>query len=183
MYGHYEFAVVPFGLTNAPIVFMCLMNGIFINYLDKFFIVFLDDILFYSKSEEEHEHHLRLVLQVLREHQLYAKLSKCSFYQERIHFLGHVVSEQGIVVDPENIEAIGGSPAPRNVLEVRSFMGLAGYYKRFIAGFSDIARPITSLQNKGIKFEWTYECEEKFNHQQAGPCHYSDTLLSSETIL
>jgi hypothetical protein len=99
-YGHYEFVVVPFGLTNAPVVFMCLMNDIFINYLDKFVIVFLDDILIYSKFEEEHEHHLRLVLQVLREHQLYAKLSTCSFYKKKIHCLGHIISEQGIVVDP-----------------------------------------------------------------------------------
>jgi hypothetical protein len=162
-YGNYEFVVVPFGLTNAPTVFMCLMNGIFRNYLDKFVIVFLDDILVYSKSEEEHEHHLRLVLQVLREHQLYAKLSKCSFYQEQIHYLGHIISEQGIAVDPEKIEAIRGWPTPRNVSEVRSFMGLVGYYRRFIVGFSKISHPITSLQKKGIKFEWTSECEENFN--------------------
>jgi hypothetical protein len=97
---------------------------IFRNYLDKFVIVFLDDILIYSKSKEEHEHHLRLVLQVLREHQLYAKLSKCSFYQEKIHYLGHIISEQGIAVDPEKIEAIRGWPTPRNVSEIRSFMGL-----------------------------------------------------------
>jgi hypothetical protein len=96
-YGHYEFTVVPFGLSNAPIVFMCLMNGVFRKYLDKFVIVFLDDILVYSKSEEEHEHHLRMVLQVLREHQLYAKLSKCSFYQKQIHYLGHIISKDGIV--------------------------------------------------------------------------------------
>jgi hypothetical protein len=92
-YGHYEFVVVPFGLTNAPTVFKCLMNGIFKNYLDKFFIVFLDDILVYSNSEEEHEHHLRLVFQVLREHQLYAKMSKCYFYQKHIHYVGHIISE------------------------------------------------------------------------------------------
>jgi hypothetical protein len=107
--------VVPFGLSNAPIVFMCLMNGMFKNYLDKFVIVFMDDILFYSKSEEENEHHLRLVLQVMREHHLYANLSNCSFYQEHIHYLGHIISEQGIKVDPEKIEAIRGWPTPRNV--------------------------------------------------------------------
>jgi hypothetical protein len=94
-YGHYEFTVVPFGLSNAPIVFMCLMNGVFRDYLDKFVIVFLDDILVYSKSEEEHEKHLRMVLQVLRENQLYAKLRKCSFYQEQIHYLGHIISRMG----------------------------------------------------------------------------------------
>jgi hypothetical protein len=147
---HYEFTMVPFGLSNAPVVFMCLMNGIFREYLDKFVIVFLDDILIYSKSEEEHEQHLRMVLQVLREHQLYAKLSKCSFYQRQIHYLGHIISEEGIVVDPEKIKSIEGWPTPRNVTEVRSFMGLAGYYKRFIEGFSKIAHPITSLQKKGV---------------------------------
>jgi hypothetical protein len=146
---------VPFGLTNAPVVFIFLMNGIFRNYLDKFVIVFLDDILIYSKSKEEHEHHLRLVLQVLREHQLYAKLSKCSFYQDKIHYLGHIISKQGIVVDPEKIKAIRGWPTPMNVSEIKSFMGLARYYKRFIEGFSKISHPITSLQKKGIKFEWT----------------------------
>jgi hypothetical protein len=105
-YGHYEFIVVTFGLTNAPVVFMCLMNGVFRDYLDKFVIVFLDDILVYSKTEEEHEQHLRMVLQVLREHQLYAKLSKCSFYQRQIHYLGHIISKEGIIVDPEKVDAI-----------------------------------------------------------------------------
>jgi hypothetical protein len=125
-YGHYEFIVVPFGLSNAPAVFMCLMNGVFREYLDKFVIVFLDDILIYSKSEEEHEHHLRMVLQVLREHHLYAKSSKCSFYQKQIHYLGHIISKDGIAVDPENIEAIREWSVLKNVIEVRSFMGLAG---------------------------------------------------------
>jgi hypothetical protein len=105
-YGHYEFTVVLFGLSNAPTIFMCLMNGVFREYLDKFVIVFLDDIIIYSKSEEEHEHHLRMVLQVLREHQLYAKLSKRSFYQKQIHYLGHIISKDGISVDPEKIEGI-----------------------------------------------------------------------------
>jgi hypothetical protein len=105
-YGHYEFTVVLFGLLNTPIIFMCLMNGVFREYLEKLFIVFLDDILVYSKSEEEHEKHLRMVLQVLRKHQLYAKLIQCSFFQKQIHYLGHIISKDGIVVDPEKIEAI-----------------------------------------------------------------------------
>jgi hypothetical protein len=161
-YGHYEFTVVLFGLSNTPVVFMCLMNGVFRDYLDKFVIVFLDDILVYSKSEEEHEKHLRMVLQVLINHQLYTKLSKCSFYQRQIHYLGHIISEEGIVVDPEKVESIREWSVPRNVAEVRSFMGLAGYYKRFIAGFSKIAHPITSLQRKEKKFQWTEECESSF---------------------
>jgi hypothetical protein len=155
--------VVPFGLTNAPTVFMCLMNGILKNYLDNFVIVFMHDILVYSKSEEEHEHHLRLVFQALRENQLYAKMSKFSFYQEHIHFLGHIILEQGITMDPEKIEDIRGWPTPRDVSEVIYFMVLSCYYKMFIAGFSKISHPITSLQKKGIKFEWTSECEENFN--------------------
>jgi hypothetical protein len=107
--------VVPFGLSNASVLFMCLMNGVFQEYLDKFVIVFLDDILIYSKSEEEHEHPLRMVLQVLRKHQLYAKLSRCSFYQKQIHYLGHIISKDGIAVDPEKIEAIREWSAPKNV--------------------------------------------------------------------
>jgi hypothetical protein len=161
-YGHYEFIVVPFWLSNAPVVFMCLMNGVFMSYLDKFVIVFLDDILVYSKSEEKHEQHLRIVLQMLREHQMYAKLSKCSFYQEQIHYLGHIISEEGTDVDPEKVEAIREWLAPKNMMEVRSFMGLAGYYRRFIAGFSKIAYPITSLKRKEKKFQWTEECEKIF---------------------
>jgi hypothetical protein len=144
-YGHYEFTVVSFGLSNTPIVFMWLMNGAFRDYLDKFVIVFLDDIMVYFKSEEEHEKHLRMVLQVLQEHQLYAKLSKCSFYQDQIHYLGHIISKEGIIVDPEKIEAIREWSVPKNMTEVRSFMGLDGYYRRFIVGFSRIAHPITSL--------------------------------------
>jgi hypothetical protein len=161
-YGHYEFTVVPFGLSNALAVFMCMMNGVFREYLDKFVIVFLDDILVYSKSKEEHEKHLRMVLQVLREHKLYAKLSKCIFYQKKIHYLGNIISIAGIEVDPENIEVIRGWPTPKNVTKVRSFMGLSGYYRRFIKGFSRIASPITSLQKKGVKFEWNSKCEESF---------------------
>ena len=117
-YGHYEFTVVPFGLTNAPTVFMCLMNGIFRNYLDKFTIVFLDDILIYSKIEEEHEKHLRIPLQVLGENQLYAKLSKCSFYQRQVQYLGHIISKEGIAVDPEKIKEIKEWTTPQNVSEV-----------------------------------------------------------------
>ena len=111
-YAHYEFVVVPFGLTNAPATFMCLMNSVFSRYLDKFVIVLLDDILVYYKNEEEHEEHLRLTLQLLREHQLYAKLSKCDFYIDRIQYLGQIILEEGISVDPDKIEAITNLPNP-----------------------------------------------------------------------
>jgi hypothetical protein len=123
----------------------------------------LDDILIYSKSEEEHEHHLILVLHVLRENQLYAKLSKCYFYQNKIHYLGHIISEQAITVDPKKIEDIRGWTTPKSVLDVRYFMGLADYYRRFIVGFSNIYHPITSFQKKGTKFEWMLKCENNFN--------------------
>jgi hypothetical protein len=116
-FGHYEFTVLPFGLTNAPGVFMSLMNGVFREYLDKFIQVFIDDILIYSRTMEEHDEHLRLVLQCLREHKLYGKLSKCSFYQSKIHYLGHVISDEGIVMDPAKVEAIMEWPAPTNVPE------------------------------------------------------------------
>jgi hypothetical protein len=148
--------------SNAPVVFMCLMNGVFGDYLDKFVIVFLDDIMVYSKLEEEHEKHMRMVLQVIREHQLYAKLRKCSFYQEHIDYLGHIISKDGIVVDPEKIEAIREWPAPKNVIEVISFMGLLGYYRSFIVGFSRISHPITYLQRKENKFQWIEDCEKSF---------------------
>jgi hypothetical protein len=161
-FGHYEFTVLPFGLTNAPGVFMSLMNGVFREYLDKFVQVFIDDILIYSRTTEEHDEHLRLVLQCLREHKLYGKLSKCSFYQSRIHYLGHVISGEGIAVDPAKVEAIMEWPAPTNVTEVHSFMGLAGYYRRFVEGFSKIANPITELQKKNKKFVWTEKCAKHF---------------------
>jgi hypothetical protein len=143
--------------------------------LNKFFIVSLDDIVIYSKSEEEHEHHLRMVLQVLREHQLYAKLSKCSFYQKLIHYLGHIISKYGIAMDPEKVEVIREWSAPKNVTEVRYFMGLVGYYKRFIGGFSKIAHLITSLQRKGMKFQWTLDSKRSFQHLKQ--------LLTSAPIL
>jgi hypothetical protein len=161
-YGHYEFVVVPFGLTNAPATFMCLMNNVLSKFLDKFVLVFIDDILIYSKNREEHEEHLRLVLQVLREHQLYAKFSKCDFFQKQIHYLGHVLSKEGVAVDPDKIRSIMEWPTPKDVSDIRSFMGLAGYYRRFIKDFSKIGCPITALQKKGTKFLWTQQCEERF---------------------
>ena len=131
-YGHYEFLVMPFGLTNAPAAFMDLMNRVFRDYLDLFIIVFIDDILIYSKSPEEHEYHLRLVLQRLKEHRLYAKFSKYKFWLKKVAFLGHIVNQEGISVDPEKIKATIEWQRPTNVIEIRSFLGLAGYYRRFV---------------------------------------------------
>jgi hypothetical protein len=162
-YGHYEFVAIPFGLTNAPTTFMCSMNSIFSQYLDNFVVVFINDILVYSKIEEEHEEPLRIALQMLRKHKLYAKFDKCDFYQKEIQYLGHVILVEGIVVDPEKIKAIMEWPVPKDVVDIRSFMGITGYYRRFIEGFSKIADPITSLQKKGTKFNWLQKCQDSFN--------------------
>eukprot|EP00253_Pinus_taeda_P006607 PITA_06607 len=161
-YGHYEFVVLPFGLTNAPATFMCLMNSVFHQYLDKFVLIFIDDILIYSRNRKEHEEHLRIVLQTLREHQLYGKFSKCDFYKEQIQYLGHIITKEGIAVDPEKIKTIMDWPTPKDVVDIRSFMGLAGYYQRFVEGFSRVAYPITSLQKKGKAFRWTADCQRSF---------------------
>ena len=130
-YGHFEFVVMPFGLTNAPTALMRLMNSVFQEFLDEFVIIFIDDILVYFKSPEEHEVHLRRVMEKLREQKLFAKLGKCSFWQREMDFLGHIVSAEGVLVDPEQIEAIRDWPKPTNATEIRSFLGLAGYYRRF----------------------------------------------------
>jgi len=127
---------MPFGVTNAIEVFMDYMNQIFRPFLDKFVIVFIDDILIYSKTQEEHAEHLRLVLGVLKEKQLYAKLSKCEFWMDEVQFLGHVISAKGIVVDPAQVEVVVKWESPKSATEIRSFVGLAGYYRRFIEGFS-----------------------------------------------
>ncbi|KAL5579093.1 hypothetical protein UlMin_011535 [Ulmus minor] len=138
---------------------MDLMNQIFKEYLDQFVIVFIDDILIYSRSKEEHERHLRMVLQTLREKKLFAKFKKCEFWLENVSFLGHIISKEGIAVDPGKIEAIKSWPTPTNVKEVRSFLGLAGYYQRFVEGFSKISSPLTQLTRKNVKFQWSDERE------------------------
>ena len=161
-YGHYEFLVMAFGLTNAPAAFMDLMNRVFKKYLDKFVIVFIDDILIYSKSEGEHAEHLRIVLGILRKEKLYAKFTKCEFWLREVQFLGHIVSSEGIRVDPAKIEAVLNWERPKTPTEVRSFMGLAGYYRRFVKDFSKIVVPLTKLTRKNVKFEWTDKCEKSF---------------------
>ncbi|KAL0533872.1 hypothetical protein IC582_028143 [Cucumis melo] len=141
-YGHYEFIVMSFGLTNAPTVFMDLMNI----------------------TEAEHEEHLRMVLQALRDNKLYAKFSKCEFWLKQVSFLGHVVSKAGVSVDPAKIEAVISWPQPSTVSEVRSFLGLAGYYRRFVENFSRIATPLTQLTRKGAPFVWSNTCEDSFQN-------------------
>ncbi|XP_052736657.1 uncharacterized protein LOC128197864 [Vigna angularis] len=161
-YGHYEYVVMPFGVTNAPAIFMDYMNRIFRPFLDKFVVVFIDDILVYSKTREEHEDHLRAVLEVLRERRLYAKLSKCEFWMEEVPFLGYVISAGGIAVDPAKVQAVLQWERPKTVTEIRSFVGLAGYYRRFIENFSRIVAPLTQLTRKDQPFVWTDCCETSF---------------------
>ena len=161
--GHYEYVVMPFGLTNAPATFMTLMNSVFREYLGKFVLVFLDDILICSKNEDEHKQHLKQVFEILREHKLYAKLSKCDFFTLRVEFLGHVISDEGISIDPKKVTVVAEWPVPKDKTEVRSFLGLASYYRRFVKGFSKIAAPMTDLlKGKNNIINWTPECESSF---------------------
>ncbi|KAJ0600345.1 putative nucleotidyltransferase, Ribonuclease H [Helianthus annuus] len=161
---------MPFGLTNAHVVFMDLMNRVCKPYLDKFVIVFIDDILIYSKSQEEHEQHLRLILDLLRNEQLYAKFSKCDFLIREVHFLGHVVNKDGIHVDPSKVDSIKNWPAPRTPIEIRQFLGLAGYYRRFIKDFSKMAQHLTSLTQKGVTYHWGDAQESAFQHLKDRLC-------------
>ncbi|XP_019056294.1 PREDICTED: uncharacterized protein LOC109116032, partial [Tarenaya hassleriana] len=138
------------------------MNRVFIDYLDAFVLFFIDDLLIYSPDPQTHEEHLRKILPRLRENRLYAKFSNCSFWLQEIGFLGHVVSAQGIQVDPTKIEAGMEWQSPTSATEVKSFLGQAGYYRRFVEGFAKIARPLTNLTGKNVRFEWTADCEESF---------------------
>ncbi|KAL4022777.1 hypothetical protein IC575_016522 [Cucumis melo] len=161
-YGHYEFIVMSFGLSNASAVFMDLMNRVFKDFLDTFVIVFIDDILIYSKTEAEHEEHLHQVLETLRANKLYAKFSKCEFWLKKVTFLDHVVSSEGVSVDSAKIEAVTSWPRPSTVSEIRSFLGLAGYYRTFVEDFSRIASPLTQLITKRTPFVWSPVCESSF---------------------
>jgi hypothetical protein len=163
-YGLFEYLIMSFGLTNAPTHFMHLMNSIFMLELDSFVVVFIDDILIYSRSMEEHEEHLQIVLQQLREHQLYSKFSKCEFLIKEVPFLGHVVSPEGIAVDPSKVKEVLDWKPPTSVSKVRSFLGLASYYRRFIPNFSKIVKPNTELLKKGNKYLWSDACDGAFKN-------------------
>ena len=151
-----------FGLTNALAHFMYLMNSVLMPELDKFVVVFIDDILVYSKNKEEHAKHLRIVLTRLREHQLYGKFSKCDFWLKAVQFLGHVLSAKGVAVDPSKVRDVLDWKSPTTVQQVRSFLGLVGYYRRFIPYFSKVSKSITELLKNQVKFAWSSDCEEAF---------------------
>ena len=166
-YGLYEYTFMSFGLTNTPAYFMNMVNKVFMEFLDKYLVVFIDDILVFSKIKQEHEVHLHLVLEKLREHQLYAKFGKCEFWLDEVAFLGHVVSGNGVAVDPSKVAAVTEWETPTTLGEICSFLGLAGYYRRFIEKFSKIAKPMTELSTKEKKFVWTDECEASFQESRA----------------
>ncbi|KAK8628792.1 hypothetical protein V6N13_009375 [Hibiscus sabdariffa] len=170
-YGHFEFLVMSFGLKNGPTAFMDLMNRIFKPYLDKFVVVFIDDILIYSHNKDEHAEHLRIVLQTLRDRQLFAKFSKCEFWLSEVAFLGHVISDKVIMVDPKKVQTILDWRPLMNVGEVRSFLGLAGYYRRFVKGFSAIALPLTKLLRKDQPFEWSEDRHRSFDQLKQALTH------------
>jgi hypothetical protein len=141
---------------------MNLMNSVFMDYLDKFVVVFIDDILIYSQSEEEHADHLRMVLHRLREHRLYAKLSKCEFWIDEVLFLGHIINKEGLAVDPKKVADILNWKAPTDARGIKSFIGMAGYYPQFIEGFSKIVKSMTALLDNKVEFKWTQKCQEAF---------------------
>jgi len=153
---------MPFGLTNAPAYFVDLMSRVFREFLNKFVVVFVDDIFVFSKDEEEHARHLKEVMDTLRAHELKAKFSKCHFWRKEVLFLGHIVSKQGIAVDPAKVAAVQDWKVPKNVTEVRSFLGLAGYYRKFIKNFAKISAPLTWLMKKNLAFAWDIECDIAF---------------------
>ncbi|KAL0544490.1 hypothetical protein IC582_019606 [Cucumis melo] len=154
-YGHYKFLVMPFGLTNAPTTFMDLMNRVFHHYLDQFAIVFNDDILVYFLDVKRHAEHLRIILQTVREEKLFAKFSKCEFWLNQVVFLGHIISSEGLKVDSQKVVAIETWNGTKTIFEVRSFLGLTGYYMQFVEGFFKLALPLTTLTRKETKFEWS----------------------------
>jgi hypothetical protein len=167
-YRHYELLVMSFGLTNVPAVFMNLMNRVCKPYLDRFVIVFIDDILVYSRTAQEHEEHLRTLLELLRKEKLYVKFSKCEFWLREVEFLGHVMNENGIMVDLAKDEAVMKWETPRKATEIRRFLGLVGYYRRFIQDFSKIATPPTALMQKNVKFVWGPKQEEALETLKQG---------------
>ncbi|GJU84320.1 putative reverse transcriptase domain-containing protein [Tanacetum coccineum] len=197
-YGHYEFQVMPFGLTNTTSVFMDLMNRVCKPYLDKFIIVFIDDILIYSKNKQEHEEHLKLIFELLKKEELYAKFSMCEFWIPKVQFLSHVIDSQGIYVDPTKIESIKYWASPKSPMEIRQFLGLAGYYRRFIKGFLKITKPMTKLTQKKVMFEWDDKQETAFQllkqklcrseeadalEQKVGTCNDGNLCLNSRSWL
>jgi hypothetical protein len=160
--GHYEYNVMPYGVTGGPATFQTMMNVLLEPLLQKCAVVFIDDILIYSKTWQEHLQHIKEVLTLLQTHQFHVKLSKCSFAKQQLCYLGHIVSAKGVATDPSKIESIQNWLVPANVKDLRSFLGMAGYYRRFVSHFGLIAKPLTNLLKKGTQFLWTSETKAAF---------------------
>ena len=168
-FGKYEFNMVPFGLAQAPAYFQALINKV-LKGLHKFAMAYLDDIIIFSKSKEEHLEHLRIIFQRLKAAGLKLKRSKCDFMKKHIQYLGHLISEEGIQPLPEKLESIKTMPAPRNAKEIKQFLGLTGYYRKFVPRFSDLSRPLTRLTHKDALFKWTKECKAVFQMLKDALC-------------
>jgi len=176
-YGHFEWQVLSFRLTNAPAMFMTLMNHLFNHLLDICVVIFLDDILVFSRNLDDHDKHLNQVFQILQANKLYANPKKCSFYQSSVEFLGHIVSGQGVTASPKKIETLKAWPAPTNVKELSSFLGLGNFLRKFIAGYAEITRPLTDLTRKDLPYKWTPECETAFQSLKDAFCSLPVLIL------
>ena len=176
-FGHYQFKFLSFGLTNVPITFQSVMNRIFHQYLGKFVLVYLDDILVFSKTPKEQIEHLRVVFDVLHKNKLYAKLAKCHFAKNELEYLGHVVGKDGIKVDPRKIEIVAKWARPKDINQLRSFLGLCNYFCKFIQGYSILVAPLTHLTRKDVKFTWTNQYEESFEEIKYALSHAPILIL------
>ena len=153
---------MPFGLTNSPATFQALVQDVLRPLLDRCVIVYIDDILIYSHNEQEHAEHLQQVLQLLRQHQLFGKISKCEFFKKSVEYLGHIISSNGISTDPKKVEAVKNWPQPKNLKDLQSFLGLCNYYRWFILDYSQVAAPLTDLTHKDVAYTWSPKAEQAF---------------------